>query len=120
MLIELQGCVTVGNYIKFCNNDASSTSRVGEIIKDGNERILVRMFNVMSSDVMQSYFLPPIQATFLVPVEEVESGRFFLSCAENTFMIGTCRLGIPCYAGLPIFISVDLKWNPFVLGCSMH
>jgi hypothetical protein len=28
-----------------------------------------------------------IDVTFIVPIEELESGRFFLSCAENTFVI---------------------------------
>jgi len=119
MLIELQQHVSVGDYVKFYHPHCQfTTPGFGEIVKDVSDRILVKLFNFMSSAILQSYFLPPVNARdyplasqdellevyqtsdelwiprrdiidviFVVPIQEVESGRFFLSCAENTFVI---------------------------------
>ncbi|MFO0446190.1 MAG: hypothetical protein ACK51L_00830 [bacterium] len=123
MVNNLQRHVTVGDFVKFFDSHCHSTMGLGEIVNDGTDRVRIKLFHFMSSEVMQSNFVPPINprdyplasqdeiqevyqsseeqwiarhmivdVAFIVPIEEVESGRFFLSCAENTFVIRYCLI----------------------------
>jgi len=60
MVNNLQRHVTVGDFVKFFDSHCHSTMGLGEIVNDGTDRVRIKLFHFMSSEVMQSNFVPPI------------------------------------------------------------
>jgi hypothetical protein len=108
ILDAFQANLKAGEYVKFVSE---SSDGLGEIIRGNQDTVTLRVFKAMDSTTLQSYFLRPnineddilevyqssdeievertaiVDVAFILPVEEMESGMFFLSGAENTFYI---------------------------------
>jgi hypothetical protein len=54
MLNNLQRHLTVGDFDKFFYSHCHSRMGLGEIVKDGTDRVHIKLFHFMSSEVMQS------------------------------------------------------------------
>ncbi len=108
ILASFQSNFKAGEYVKFMTG---STNGLGTIISGNQETVIVQLFKSMDSETLQRFHLRPntnedeipevyqsseqieigrkaiVDVAFILPLDEIESGLFFLARTENTYCI---------------------------------